>query len=75
MFVCVNRGRSYHDFASKTGECDFPLFTVKIPEIRDALQQPYEINIKGYLSSLIDSELSVIKMVAEEGFEPPTQGL
>ncbi len=37
--------------------------------------QPYEINIKGYLSSLIDSELSVIKMVAEEGFEPPTQGL
>lgn len=28
--------------------------------------QPYEINIKGYLSSLIDSELSVIKMVAED---------
>ncbi|UTY51549.1 recombinase family protein [Sinorhizobium fredii] len=37
--------------------------------------QPYEINIKGYLSSLIESELSVIKLVAEEGFEPPTQGL
>lgn len=37
--------------------------------------QPYEINIKGYLTSLIDTKLSVIKMVAEEGFEPPTQGL
>ncbi|MGO8091624.1 recombinase family protein [Rhizobium leguminosarum] len=37
--------------------------------------QVYEIGIKGYLSSLIDTDLSVIKMVAEEGFEPPTQGL
>ncbi len=37
--------------------------------------QPYEINLKGYLSSLIGSGLSVIKLVAEEGFEPPTQGL
>lgn len=37
--------------------------------------QPYEIGIKGRLASLIGQELSVIKVVAEEGFEPPTQGL
>ncbi len=37
--------------------------------------QAYEVGIKGYLSSLVNTELSVIKMVAEEGFEPPTQGL
>ncbi|MQX28863.1 recombinase family protein [Sinorhizobium meliloti] len=37
--------------------------------------EPYTIQIKGYLSSLIDSTLSAISLVAEEGFEPPTQGL
>ena len=39
------------------------------------LGQPYDIGIKGRLASLVSPELSVIKMVAEEGFEPPTQGL
>ena len=37
--------------------------------------EPYTIQVKGYLSSLIDSTLSARSMVAEEGFEPPTQGL
>ncbi len=37
--------------------------------------QPYDIGIKGRLASLVSPELSVIKVVAEEGFEPPTQGL
>ncbi|MDX0232906.1 recombinase family protein [Sinorhizobium meliloti] len=37
--------------------------------------EPYTIQIKGYLSSLIDSTLSAKSLVAEEGFEPPTQGL
>ena len=38
-------------------------------------EQAYDVGIKGYLSSLVNAELSVIKLVAEEGFEPPTQGL
>ncbi|PST20096.1 recombinase family protein [Rhizobium sp. JAB6] len=37
--------------------------------------QPYDIGLKGRLASLVSPELSVIKVVAEEGFEPPTQGL
>lgn len=37
--------------------------------------QAYEINIKGYLASLVTSELSVIKVVAGGGLEPPTLGL
>ncbi|MGN6307349.1 MAG: recombinase family protein [Mesorhizobium sp.] len=36
---------------------------------------PYEIQIKGYLSTLLGADLSAMAMVAEEGFEPPTQGL
>ncbi len=37
--------------------------------------EPYRIEIKGYLSGLVSPELSSVLMVAEEGFEPPTQGL
>ncbi|MFC0805597.1 MULTISPECIES: helix-turn-helix domain-containing protein [unclassified Sinorhizobium] len=38
----------------------------------DCLVEPYHLVER---ERVIDSELSVIKMVAEEGFEPPTQGL
>lgn len=37
--------------------------------------EPYDIQIKGYLSSLLDSDMSAIKVVAEERLELPTQGL
>ncbi len=37
--------------------------------------EPYRIEIKGYVSGLVSPELSSVLMVAEEGFEPPTQGL
>lgn len=37
--------------------------------------EPYTIQIKGYLSNPVDSALSAKSLVAEEGFEPPTQGL
>jgi site-specific DNA recombinase len=35
----------------------------------------YSIGLKEYLSSLVSSELSVIRMVAGGGIEPPTSGL
>ena len=37
--------------------------------------EEYEVRIRGYLRSLLDADMSAIAMVAEEGFEPPTQGL
>ena len=38
-------------------------------------REQYEVKIDGYLTSLLGADLSSIAMVAEEGFEPPTQGL
>ncbi|WP_082553961.1 recombinase family protein [Rhizobium sp. Leaf453] len=43
-----------------------------------AKRQPgehYQIEIKGYLSSLVSPEMSAVLMVAGEGLEPPTRGL
>ena len=37
--------------------------------------EAYTIEIKGYLNSLINSDLSAGMMVAGEGLEPPTRGL
>ena len=37
--------------------------------------EKYQYEIKGWLSAIIGEELSAVLMVAEEGFEPPTQGL
>lgn len=37
--------------------------------------EAYNVRLKGYLSSLINSDLSVIKVVAGGGIEPPTSGL
>ncbi len=37
--------------------------------------EPYEYEIKGLLSGIAGPELSAVVVVAEEGFEPPTQGL
>ena len=36
--------------------------------------EPYSIQIKGYLASLVP-DMSAVKVVAEEGLEPPTRGL
>lgn len=35
----------------------------------------YRYEIKGWLSAIAGEELSAVLVVAEEGFEPPTQGL
>jgi hypothetical protein len=35
----------------------------------------YEVNIRGYLASLADTEVSALLVVAGEGLEPPTPGL
>ncbi|MGO7157141.1 recombinase family protein [Rhizobium leguminosarum] len=40
-----------------------------------AAGEAYRYEIKGWLSSIAGPELSAVLMVAEEGFEPPTQGL
>jgi site-specific DNA recombinase len=37
--------------------------------------EAYSVSLKAYLSSLMSSDLSVIKLVAGEGLEPPTRGL
>ncbi|WP_028748009.1 recombinase family protein [Rhizobium mesoamericanum] len=37
--------------------------------------EKYQYEIKGLLSGIAGPELSAVLMVAEEGFEPPTQGL
>lgn len=37
--------------------------------------ETYEYEIKGLLSGIAGPELSAVVVVAEEGFEPPTQGL
>lgn len=37
--------------------------------------EAYSYEIKGWLSGIAGKELSAVLMVAEEGFEPPTQGL
>ena len=37
--------------------------------------EPYIIEIKGYLNSLINSDMSARMLVAGEGLEPPTRGL
>ncbi|PWE57587.1 recombinase family protein [Metarhizobium album] len=37
--------------------------------------EEYQIEIKGYLSSLISPDLSAVIVVAGEGLEPPTRGL
>ncbi|WP_405049234.1 zinc ribbon domain-containing protein [Rhizobium sp. NZLR1] len=36
---------------------------------------PYQYEIKGWLSGIAGPDLSAVVVVAEEGFEPPTQGL
>ncbi|CDM59047.1 site-specific DNA recombinase [Rhizobium favelukesii] len=38
-------------------------------------REQYQYEIKGWLSGIAGPELSAVLMVAEEGFEPPTQGL
>jgi site-specific DNA recombinase len=40
-----------------------------------AAGEAYSVSLKAYLSSLMSTELSVIKLVAGEGLEPPTRGL
>ncbi len=40
-----------------------------------AAGEAYSVSLKAYLSSLMSSELSVIRLVAGEGLEPPTRGL
>ena len=37
--------------------------------------EQYTVQIQGFLSSLLPEGVSAIKMVAEEGVEPPTPGL
>ncbi|NTC83778.1 recombinase family protein [Agrobacterium tumefaciens] len=37
--------------------------------------EAYSVSLKAYLSTLMSSDLSVIKLVAGEGLEPPTRGL
>ena len=37
--------------------------------------EQYEVNIRGYLASLMGTEVSALVMVAGEGLEPPTPGL
>ncbi len=37
--------------------------------------EKYQYEIKGWLSAIAGEELSAVLVVAEEGFEPPTQGL
>ncbi|NEH87742.1 recombinase family protein [Rhizobium leguminosarum] len=37
--------------------------------------EPYSYEIKGLLAGIAGPELSAVLLVAEEGFEPPTQGL
>jgi site-specific DNA recombinase len=38
-------------------------------------REEYQVNIRGYLSSLMGLDPSAISLVAEEGLEPPTPGL
>jgi site-specific DNA recombinase len=37
--------------------------------------EEHEVNIRGYLASLMGAELPAVLMVAREGLEPPTPGL
>ena len=37
--------------------------------------EDYVIEIKGFLSGLIEPDLSAVPVVAGEGLEPPTRGL
>lgn len=37
--------------------------------------EEYRYEIKGWLTAIAGPELSAVLVVAEEGFEPPTQGL
>ena len=37
--------------------------------------EPYQVNIQGYLVSLMGIDQSALMVVAREGLEPPTPGL